>query len=108
MHRYASFLLSLTGEDDVVFTLHQGTDRTAGDLGETHVTQRAVYATRQKRSDGADDMMLSQTCAATIIDQVHESVTTDFALVIGQAPSEALKVWDSPVIPSVLLCEDRR
>lgn len=96
VHRFASFLLSLTGEDDVVFTLHQGKDRTAGQFGETDVAQHAVYATRRDRSDIANDPVTSHTCAATIIDQVvHEYVTTDFALVIGHAPSEALKVWHS-------------
>lgn len=90
---YASFVLALTGEDDAVFTLHHsGRDDTGEDEEEAAATQRAVYTTRQDPSDRADDLNSLHTCAATIINQAEGYVTTDFALVLGHAPSEALKV----------------
>lgn len=85
--RYADFLLSFTGEDEVVFALHHASDDctpTKYELGDTSVTQSAVYATKQDTSD--------QECKAFILDANEGYLTTDFALVLGQAPSEALKV----------------
>lgn len=87
VHRYADFLLSFIGEDEVVFALHHASDDRAStkyELGDTYVTQSAVYATKPDSSD--------QECTAYILDTVEGYLTTDFALVLGQAPSEALKV----------------
>lgn len=85
--RYADFLLSFTGEDEVVFALHHASDdrvSTTYALGDASVTQSAVYATKQDSSH--------QECTAYILDSSEGYLTTDFALVLGQAPSEALKV----------------
>lgn len=85
--RYADFLLSFTGEDEVVFALHHASDdreSTTYEVGDASVTQSAVYATRQDSS--------VQECTALILDANEGYLTTDFALVLGQAPSEALKV----------------
>lgn len=95
--KYAAFVLSLTGEDEAVFTLHLPradcrVDEADGGPDETATTQRAVYATKQDLPDGADDPATSQRYTATVIDHSEGYVTTDFALVLGHAPSEALKV----------------
>lgn len=85
--RYADFLLSFIGEDEVVFALHHASDDRASttyELGDASVTQSAVYATKQDSS--------GQECTAYILDASEGYLTTDFALVLGQAPSEALKV----------------
>lgn len=95
---YAGFVLALTGEDDVVFTLHhsgRGDDAAEDEEEEAAGTQRAVYATKQDPSEGTNDLKSLDACAATILDQAEEYVTTDFALVLGHAPSEALKVGES-------------
>lgn len=89
--RYASFLLALTGEDEVAFTLHHiGDDDEIDDIS---ASPRVVYATKQDGHDGAHDSPTSRRCTAAIINQPEEYTTTDFALVLGKAPSEALKVW---------------
>lgn len=82
VRRYASFLLSFTGEDEVVFALHHTDD--GHELDDASVTQYPVYAAKQ---DGLD-----QGCAVVVLDATKDYVTTDFALILGQAPSEALKV----------------
>lgn len=85
--RYADFLLSFTGEDEVVFALHHANDDRAStpyELSDSSVIQSAVYATKQDNS--------VQECTAFILDASEGYLTTDFALVLGQAPSEALKV----------------
>lgn len=84
--KYADFLLSLTGEDEVVFTLHQASDDqpSTHELDDSSATHYAVYATKQ---DGP-----GQKCTTIILDASEEYVTTDFALILGHAPSEALKV----------------
>lgn len=84
--KYACFLLSLTGEDEVVFALHQASDDQSSLYGVDNscASHEAVYATKQ---DGPE-----QECSVTIFDASEGSMTTDFALVLGQASSEALKV----------------
>lgn len=84
--RYANFLLSLTGEDEVVFALHHATDDQSSmyELDDASGTQHAVYATKQELPD--------KECTVAILAASEGYLTTDFALVLGQAPSEALKV----------------
>ncbi|KAJ4397461.1 Non-ribosomal peptide synthetase [Gnomoniopsis smithogilvyi] len=83
--RFASFLLSFTGEDEVIFALHHAGDARSStyELDDASVSQYAVYAVKQDDPD--------QECTVAILDATQEYVTTDFALVLGQAPSEALK-----------------
>lgn len=89
--RYANFLLALTGEDEVAFTLHHvDADHKVHD---TAASPRVVYAIRHDEPDVAHDLSIPQKCTTTIIDQLEGYVTTDFALVLGEASSEALKVW---------------
>ncbi|CAN8101242.1 unnamed protein product [Discula destructiva] len=85
--RFANFVLSLTGEDEVVFALHHASDGGQPFMqeldGVSAATQHAVYATKQ------DDT--AHECTATVLEAHEGYLTTDFALVLGQAPSEALK-----------------
>lgn len=84
--RFADFLLSLTGEDEVVFALHHTSDGESfmQELEGASATQHAVHATKQ---DGP-----AQECTVTILEAHEEHWTTDFALVLGHAPNGALKV----------------
>lgn len=94
---FASFLLSLTGDDEVVFLMHDtGADqpRVDGELEDVPAAQHVVYATKHEIAGSSPDRHTAplQSCTATIIDQANQFIATDFALVLGQAPSEALKV----------------
>ncbi|KAL1864615.1 NRPS protein [Diaporthe australafricana] len=85
--RYADFILSLTGEDEIVFTLHQATSHPdcspqTGEADEQwSPAEQTVYATRDQ----------SQKCIIAAVDSPEEQIPTDFALVVGEASSEALK-----------------
>lgn len=91
-HAFASFLLSLTGDDEVVFAMHNTVaDQSPADGGQQHI----VYATKSDIAASSPDRLPAslQSCTATIVNQTNDhTITTDFALVIGNAPSEALKV----------------
>lgn len=94
---FASFLLALTGDDEIVFTMHNtGAEqpRVDGELEDLPAAQHVVYATKHESADSSPDRHAGplQSCTATIVDQTNQFIATDFALVLGQAPSEALKV----------------
>lgn len=103
---FANFLLSLTGEDEIVFIMHDtGAEqpRVDGGLeGRPAATQHVVYAAKQETAGSSPDRHTApmQSCTAIIIDQANQFVATDFALVLGQAPSEALKVQMQSLPPN--------
>lgn len=88
MRQFASFLLSLTGDDEVVFALHHVCDsqQSMQQLDDAFCAISAVYATKP-------DPLEQELAAIRISRQDHEVfLATDFALVIGQPPAESLKV----------------
>lgn len=96
---FASFLLSLTGDDEVVFTMHDTgatQPRVDGDLEDVPAAQHVVYAAKNDHAGSSPDRHTAplQACTAVILEEHGQFIATDFALILGQAPSEALKVQD--------------
>lgn len=101
--RYADFLLSFTGEDEAIFRLHhdnsspQRSPETQDANVDLPTADHVVYATRDQ----------PQKCTINVLECREQQITTDFALVFGEAQSEALKVCSLFSVASDRLIDPR-